>query len=105
MIKMKNLQQTAIFYVSHPQEEKPFEKVNLSDSFAALYSIYVPRVYNENTHDEVCYSNVEEVFDYVDFHGVNNVLSSSHDLKKILNFTRKTTIETFFNTFMAREEK
>ena len=62
-------------------------------------------MHDENTHGEVCYSNVEEVFDYVDFHGVNNILSSSPNLMKILMFTRETMIDPFFNTLMACEEK
>jgi hypothetical protein len=62
-------------------------------------------VHDENTHGKVCYSNVEEVFDYVDFHGVNNILSSSPNLMKILMFTRETMIDPFFNTLMACEEK
>jgi hypothetical protein len=62
-------------------------------------------VHDENTHGKVCYSSVEEVFDYVDFHGVNNILSSSPNLMKILMFTRETMIDPFFNTLMACEEK
>jgi hypothetical protein len=60
---------------------------------------------DDNTHGEVFDSNVEEVFDYVDFLGVNNTLSSSLILMKILMFTRETMIGPFFNTFMACEEK
>ena len=84
---------------------KPFEEVNLSDSFETVDDIYVSHVHNENTHGEVFDSNVEEVFDYVDFLGVNNILSSSPNLMKILMFTRETMIGPFFNTFMACEEK
>jgi hypothetical protein len=96
---------TPIFYGIHPQEEKPFKEVNLLDSFATLDGISVSHVHDENTHEEMCYSNVEEVFDYVDFLGVNNILSSSHDLTKILTFTRETMIDPFFKTFMACEDK
>jgi hypothetical protein len=62
-------------------------------------------VHDESTHSEVFDSNVDEVFDYVDFLGVNNILSSSPNLRKILKFTRETMIGPFFNTFMACEEK
>jgi hypothetical protein len=36
---------------------------------------------------------------------VNNILSSSPNLMKILMFTRETMIDPFFNTLMACEEK
>jgi hypothetical protein len=42
------------------------------------------------------------VCDYVDFLGVNNIISSSPNLMKI---TRETMTDPFFNTFMACEEK
>jgi hypothetical protein len=45
------------------------------------------------------------VFDYVDFLGVNNILSSSPNSMKIFMFTRETMIGPFFNTFLAFEEK
>jgi hypothetical protein len=97
---------TPIFNGIHPQEEKPFEEVvNLSNSFATLDGISVSHVPDDNTYGEVFDCNVEEVFDYVDFLGVNNTLSSSQKLMKILIFTRETMIGPFFNTFMACEEK
>ena len=58
-------------------------------------------MHDENTHGEVFDSNVEEVFDYVDFLGLNNSLSSSPNWM----FTRETMMGSFFNTFMACEEK
>ena len=95
---------TPTFNGIHPQEEKPFEEVNLSDSFTTLDGIFVSHVHDENTCGEVFDSNVEEVFAYVDFLWVNNILPSSN-LMKILMFTRETMIGPFFNTFMACEEK
>ena len=96
---------TSIFCGIHPQEEKWFKEVNLSDSFATLDGIYVSHVHDENTHGEVFDSNVEKVCDYVNFLGVNNIIISSPNLMKILMFTRETMIDPFFNTFMACEEK
>ena len=62
-------------------------------------------MHDKDTHGAVFDSNVEEVFDYVDFLGVNNILSNSPNLMKILMFTRETMICLFFNTFMVCEEK
>ena len=96
---------TPIFYDIHLQEKKPFKEANLLDSFATLDGISISHVHDENIHEEMCYSNVEEVFDCVDFFGVNNIISSSPNLMKIHTFTRETMIDPFFNTFMACEEK
>ena len=96
---------TPIFYGIHPQEVKPFEEVNLLDSFETLDGISVSHVHDEHTHGEVFDSNVEDVFDYVDFLRVNNILSSSPNVMKIIMFTRETMIGPFFNTFMACEKK
>ena len=41
---------TPIFYGIYPQEEKLFEEVNLSDSFATLDGISVSHVHDKNTH-------------------------------------------------------